>query len=139
MKNLSVLIVDDSEADRYILKRMLNELAFDISIFEMSDGESALEFMGDFEENQRKYVEGFPPLITFLDINMPIKDGYEYLSEFSTLRKKFNMEHSIVMMFTSSERQDDKDKALKYSFVKGFLIKGEFSIQDLQIAIEDQL
>jgi CheY-like chemotaxis protein len=133
------LIVDDSEADRYILKRMLNELAFDISVFEMSDVESALEFMNDFEENQRKYPEGFPPLITFLDINMPIKDGYEYLSEFSTLRKKFNMEHSIVMMFTSSERQDDKDKALKYSFVKGFLIKGEFSIQDLQIAIEDQL
>ena len=67
----------------------------------------------------------FPPIVIFLDINMPILNGFEFLDEFDVLRKRLELKACVIMMYSSSERQEDKDKAAKFDFVQDFLIKGE--------------
>ncbi|MEM7558366.1 MAG: hypothetical protein AAF394_04530 [Planctomycetota bacterium] len=56
--------------------------------FEESDGRAALEFLTDYEVNQAKYGNVYPPIIVFLDINMPRMNGLEFLDEFSNLREE---------------------------------------------------
>lgn len=137
MKKCSIMLVDDSESDRYLLKRMIGKLEIATEIFEADNGQIALDFLTNYEENSRKYSGDFPPIVIFLDINMPIMGGFEFLEEFSILRENGNdYSSSVFTMFTSSERDEDKQKAQSYDFVKGFVVKGSMSVESLQEVIE---
>ncbi|WP_166425988.1 response regulator [Paraglaciecola sp. 20A4] len=135
MKRVNVLIVDDSELDRYILKRQLKTLGVE-SIFEKDDGATALVFLQDYENNRKRYPDEFPPVIIFLDINMPIVNGFDFLEEFSKIRTQLELSACVVTMYSSSERAEDKERAYKYDFVRGFLVKGELTIDFLKETIE---
>lgn len=131
MKKINVLIVDDSEIDRYILTRHLNDIGIN-DIFQESDGESALAFLNNYDENKKKFGDDFPPVVIFLDINMPIIGGFEFLEKFKALRNEFDLNTCVIMMYSSSEREEDKEDALKYDFVKGYLTKGVFTQDELK-------
>jgi len=124
MKKVNALIVDDNELDRYILRRQLKKIGVD-NIIEKDDGSTALEFLHDYDKNASLYPEEFPPVVIFLDINMPKINGFDFLKEFSTMRTRSELASVVVCMYSSSERLEDKDKALKFDFVADFLVKGE--------------
>ncbi len=46
---------------------------------------------------------------------------------------------TVVIMFSSSPRMDDKVQAFGWKFVKDFIVKGEFSHQELDVLITDAL
>jgi CheY-like chemotaxis protein len=135
MKQVSVLIVDDSEVDRYILKRQLKEIGI-VDVFESDDGSSALDFLENYEENCKIHSKKFPPVVIFLDINMPNIGGFEFLVRFTELRNRLALKSCVIMMYSSSERVEDKEKASSFDFVKDYLIKGEMDLEELKAKIE---
>lgn len=132
MNKISVLIIDDDEVDRLVLKRDFEKTGLELAIFEKTNGVEAIEFFQDYQNNRKNYPEDFPPLITFLDINMPLMNGFEFLEQFDALRNELDVKTCIVMMFSSSEREEDKNTALNYGFVVDYLVKGEFSPLELK-------
>lgn len=128
----SVMIIDDDEIDRYLLKRKLKELELEFQIVEKTNGQEALDFFVENEQEDVDAPEGYPPQVVFLDINMPLMNGWEFLREFSSLYEKARLENSIVVMFTSSNVPEDKARLHDFVFVKGYLLKGEFSAADLK-------
>ena len=118
----SIMIIDDNREDRYILKRLIKKIRFTDTIFEFSNGKEALDFLLNYDCNFKKYPSSFPPMLIFLDINMPIMDGFEFLDHFKKIQYSEH-ELNIITMFTSSGRETEKSKALTYGFVKGFIIK----------------
>lgn len=138
MKKCSIMVIDDDKVDRYLLKRTISKLDIEVKIFEADTGKSALDFLANYEENSKLYGEDFPPLLIFLDINMPIMNGFEFLEAFSKLRAgSYDYSSSVFTMYTSSEREQDKKKVESYEFVKGFVIKGDMSPQVLQEIIDE--
>lgn len=135
MEKISVLIVDDSTVDRYILIRQLKKIGI-VDIFEKDDGSSALEFLENYEKNAITFNGKFPPVIIFLDINMPRIGGFEFLERFEQLRNRLQLKSCVIMMFSSSERPEDKERAMHFDFVKDFLTKGELSVEELKSKIE---
>ncbi len=131
MTKHAVLIVDDEEIDRYVLKRKLKQNAAISRVFEESDGGDALEFFRCYDRNAQAYPDEFPPLIVFLDIDMPKINGHQFLERFSQLREDEGLQNVSVVMFSSSERTDDIQKALSYEFVADYLVKGKFSTDEL--------
>ena len=129
------MIVDDSETDRYLLKRFLGKTDLVGDIFEVNNGKDALDFLSNFEENQKKYPDGFPPTLLFLDINMPLMDGFEFLSKYQELRDKVDDFSITIMMFSSSASKEDQNKAFSFPFVKDYLVKGAFKVEDLKAKI----
>ena len=126
MNKISVLVVDDNEIDRYILSRQLKENGIE-DIFEQNDGESALSFIAQHESNVRQFGDKYPPVVIFLDINMPIIGGFDFLEKFSALREELSLESCVIMMYSSSEREEDKRRASAFSFVKDYLVKGDLT------------
>jgi signal transduction histidine kinase/CheY-like chemotaxis protein len=63
-----VLVIDDQEADRYILRHYLED--FRCSIVEATGGEDGL-----------KLARQLKPALTLLDLNMPKIDGFEVLAQ----------------------------------------------------------
>lgn len=132
MNQYSVLIIDDNALDRYLLKRQLATLELDITVFEQEDGASALAFLGDYSANRNRYPSNFPPMILFLDITMPITDGWGFLQKFSELRTTQSFASSFVAMFTTSDREEDRANAARYPFVHDYLVKGLVEADRLQ-------
>ncbi|MBK07053.1 MAG: hypothetical protein CL920_32405 [Deltaproteobacteria bacterium] len=139
--NISTLIVDDQEADRYILQRYLKKLdtvSFS-KVFEAEDGEVALSFLKDYENNTRLYPDDFPPCLIFLDINMPIVGGFDFLEEFEALQQESRFHSIVVVMFTSSSHPSDMERAASYSCVKGYVLKDDLGSETFARTIEDAL
>jgi len=110
-KSIQVLLVEDSEADRFLFEAMLDEINEDVSVFPACDGEQARQLLTTNEVS---------PEIIFLDINMPRMNGYEFLACSESLLVEKNIQ---VYMLSSSDREQDKEEAVSYSCVKGYIQK----------------
>lgn len=126
---INALIVDDNQIDRHILKRWLKKCSFETNVVEVSDGQFALDY---FEENKGMQADGYPPSIIFLDINMPRVDGFGFLEAFSKIRDRDQLGSTVVVMFTSSPHQNDRENAFKWDFVTNYIVKGEFETQQIE-------
>ena len=69
----SVMLVDDNDTDNFIHKRVIELTGFAKNIIVKNSGKSALEFL----ESNKSNLDALPDLI-FLDINMPIVDGFVF-------------------------------------------------------------
>ncbi len=136
MSDLSVLIVDDNEVDRYLLRRQLYETGLNLEVFEEVDGGAALTFLQNFDQNSADCPDTCPPTIIFLDINMPVLTGLEFLEKFAILHRREVFRSCIVMMFTSSEQIEDMHSIERFEFVKDYLVKGSISAADLRHRVE---
>ena len=127
----SILIIDDNEVDRYLLKRMLKNTNLDIVTFEKQNGAEALEFLGDYDANRKLYPDDFPPLLFFLDINMPIMNGWDFLAEFAKLRRTTDLNSTTIVMLSSSNSEADYEKAKQFDFVSDYIVKGQHTTDEL--------
>lgn len=80
---MKILVVDDSKAARMLLTSLLTEYDKSIILLEASNGQEGLSL---FKENQ--------PDITFLDLTMPVMDGYEALEKM----KAFDSEKKVIIL-----------------------------------------
>tara|TARA_R110002050_G_scaffold173352_1_gene305516 strand:- start:33521 stop:33931 length:411 start_codon:yes stop_codon:yes gene_type:complete len=129
----TVCIIDDDPIFVYGTKVLLNyNSSFCSSVIVHEDGMEALE-------NLTAMVKGgeqLPDLI-FLDLNMPIMDGWEFLDEFVKLPIKRKPRVYIV---SSSIDKQDIEKANTYDIVKDFIVKplSESILLDLFKTIETE-
>lgn len=128
----SLMVVDDVEADRYLLKRDLEKIGYDGEIYEAENGQEALDFLLDFDSNSQRHRH-FPPEVIFLDINMPLLDGFGFLERFNQIVKKDSRYKAIViMLFTSSGQGEDIERSKQYESVRDYLLKGEINHETLR-------
>ena len=112
----SVLLVEDDAITNFLNERLLKKLNIIDHIKITHNGEEALGYMKDL------MISGsdFPDLI-FLDINMPVVDGFEFLQKYNELYSKIG-KNSIIIMLTTSTNPNDMDHLL-YSGNTDFLSK----------------
>lgn len=123
----NVMIIDDSSEDRYIISRLLKKTNLANQALEMSSGQEALTYL-ESAITQNPTAQPMPDII-FLDINMPIISGFDFLEKFHTLWEKNNCDkHTEKLagiqfyMLTSSINKSDKLRAESLR-VKGFIGK----------------
>lgn len=112
-----VLLVDDDETTNYLNERLLKEMNIAKQILVLKNGKEALDYMSRAEEAE----ENRPDLI-FLDIKMPVMDGFSFLEEYHN-RGLDAGDHVIIMMLTSSASFYDLERLKQYSRVKGHFSK----------------
>ncbi|TDS15137.1 response regulator receiver domain-containing protein [Maribacter caenipelagi] len=114
MKLKEIMLVDDNSIDNYVSKIVVEKENFTETITVKSSAIEALDYL-------KAKTDNFPELI-FLDIKMPIMDGFEFLLEFSkfTVDKK---ENSAIVMLSSSINNADMEAASNEQHVIDYLSK----------------
>jgi CheY-like chemotaxis protein len=112
-----VMLVDDNDTDNFISKRIIEINKFAKRVEIKNSGKSALQYL---EENQNK-PENLPDLI-FLDINMPIVDGFVFLFEFEMFPDELKKKCKIVIL-SSSDNKRDIEKIVDNEYVIKFITK----------------
>ncbi|MFT6267489.1 MAG: CheY-like chemotaxis protein [Alphaproteobacteria bacterium] len=134
-QRISALIVDDSETNRYLLSRQL-KVAGVTHVFEQNDGSTAIDFLEDEVKNEKLFGDNFPPSVIFLDLNMPIMDGFAFLDSYSQRMNTLSKMTSVVFIYSSSDRTDDVERAMSHKCVAGFLVKGETNLEQIKSSIQ---
>ncbi len=106
----SCMIVDDSEADQFYAKLIIESFDPTITIYQAYDGREALTKLSKLDSQ---------PDLIFLDINMPGMNGHEFLKEYDTWENK----SAVVVMLTSSSQEIDVKRSKAYNCVKRYLNK----------------
>ena len=109
MKIHSILVVDDDENDQFICEYIIRKYDPSIRILKAFDGAQALDIL------HRE-----TPNAIILDINMPVMNGFEFLDRYA---EEFEVHAPVVAMLTSSHLGKDRERAMRYSFVKSYFEK----------------
>jgi CheY-like chemotaxis protein len=114
-----VLCINDSEITLFILKRALSKSNFTEKIIEKYNGQEALNYCLGLIQNDDDLENTYPRVI-FLDLQMPVMNGYEFLQRFSTEVWHFFKETRIVISSQSLDT-DETHLAKQYPFIVDFL------------------
>jgi len=110
-------IIDDDAIAVFGLKRAMKSIGFtpDLSVFE--NGLDALEKFEKLLENDSEL-----PSLIFIDVNMPVMDGWDFMREFTKLIPcKKDLPEIYIM--TSSIDIRDVEKAKTFGLESNYLIK----------------
>ncbi len=105
MKSINILLIEDNEGDIHLLREAFEESCFNAKLNIVRNGEEAIDFIfksGDYKEVQM-------PNLILLDINIPMKNGYEILCKIKSDKRTDKI--PVIMLSTSSS-PEDKDRAL---------------------------
>ena len=107
------MIVDDNEIDIFINRKVIEFSELSATILSMNSATAALDYLKKGE---------FLPELIFLDLNMPVVDGYEFLYEYSKFPKEVKLNTRIVVL-SSSDNARDREKIAANADVMQFMSK----------------
>lgn len=95
-----ILLVDDDNDDYDVFREALEETGCEAQLFRAENGADVFEYMAD-EQSPR-------PDIIFLDLNMPVMNGWQCLAK---LKNTSGLENIPVIMYTTSSHKRDVEIA----------------------------
>lgn len=116
-KKTVICVIDDDKMYQFVVRKTLDLVEKPKKLMIFSDGEEALDYLSQ----NLSTAENLPDII-FLDINMPIMDGWDFLDEYIKLKGKPEKKITIYMV-SSSVDPVDVERAKKMSEITGYVVK----------------
>ncbi|WP_047247108.1 response regulator [Maribacter thermophilus] len=128
----SCCIIDDDPIFIYGTKRIMKDVDFCDSILVYNNGQEAYDGLREISDQGKKV----PPII-FLDLNMPIMNGWEFLDMFTKVPSN-SSENTVIYIISSSVDPRDLERVKNYKSVHNYILK-PITPNDLENVLNDIL
>lgn len=115
-KFTDVLLVEDDPITIMVCDRIIKMTSFAEKVKSCENGKIGIDYLSSLNEN------GPTPAIIFLDINMPVMNGWDFLEEFDKIKSRFKSLPRIYLLSSTVDPEDYK-KAKNFSLVRDFISK----------------
>ena len=116
-----IVCVDDDSIALMLCKKIITKIEFAKEILTFENGEQLIEYFDELFIVSKSEKVNYPKLI-FLDLNMPIMDGWQFLEEF--ISKKYHLFFDLkVIILSSTIDPDDINRSKTFPMVLGFSSK----------------
>ena len=109
-----VLLVDDDDIVNSINSVIIKHARFADEVESINNVPNAIEFLSKTKDSEDR------PEVIFLDLNMPDKDGWDFMEEYEKL--EMNGATKVIML-TSSISAKDEERASSTSHITAFISK----------------
>ena len=120
------MLIDDNDDDNFFHERTIKKFDDTIQIVIKNDGLQAINYLKEKSE-----CNALPDLI-FLDLNMPVMNGWGFLDEYEKLSADFQAK-VVVVMLTTSENPDDMKMAMKNE------VNSDFKTKPLTVSMLEEI
>ena len=111
------MIIDDSPLERFVAETVIKKSLFAEEVMSFSGPADTLAYLESLVEGAKPF-----PDVLFVDIHMPLMNGFEFLDKYVEYPDEIKRRCRVVM-FSSSEAQEDILRMKKYPVIRNFLTK----------------
>jgi len=104
LRTLNIACADDDQDDRMLFKEAIEEVRIKTNLSLFKDGKELMDYL--------TLSNAILPEIVFLDLNMPIKNGMQCLTE---IRSNGKLKNLIVAIYSTSSSEND----IEQTFING--------------------
>jgi CheY-like chemotaxis protein len=117
---LSFIIIDDGELDRFLTRKFLELTYKDVSIRSFQDAQQVLDII-----RMTPNHDSLAQTIILLDLQMPNMNGFQFVEEFEKLPPEVQKNYRVVVqtILTSKNDPDDISAILAYKAVNSVIQK----------------
>lgn len=126
----TVLLVDDDQVVHFINRKLLETSELAEYIGEAHNGVEALSFIEDFYMKTQTV-----PDVIFLDINMPVMNGFMFIEQLKTFTH-LPYEKIKIVLLSSSLHSKDKEMALQLGIVH--YLNKPLSVQNICTLLKEE-
>ncbi|MCP4458181.1 MAG: response regulator [Cytophagales bacterium] len=112
MKLKKIFLIDDDDTVNFISKRLIQRFEITDEIVAKNSVLEALDVLKVDAKN------GSLPELIFVDINMPVMDGWDFIEEFSAIGSE--VADTKIILLTSLINQSDKERADGIPIISAF-------------------
>ncbi len=115
----SVCIIDDDNIYINLVSKIIELRRLSETVIVFNNGKEAMDF---FQESIKKNENPEVPQVILLDLNMPVMDGWQFLSEFSKIRNKIGEKIDLYVVSSSIDARDI-ERAKSIDVVSDYIAK----------------
>lgn len=117
-RHQSVLLIDDNELDNFINHKTMEASHFAKTIFTATNGKSAIDFIRNLQQMENARY----PEVIFIDLNMPLMDGFQFI-EYCRTDPAIRQKNIKLVVLSSSVNEQDRTRVQSYQENIKFLNK----------------
>lgn len=108
-----IILIDDNDADNAYHEIIIRRAGFKGELVVLENGVEALRYFETADFTKPTYI--------FLDINMPMLDGFEVAERAGPLLR--DKRTVVLVMLTSSSSPNDRRRAAELDIIQGYITK----------------
>jgi len=129
-ENFDILLIDDDRTSNILHRRIIRKIDPNLKLRDCTNGEEAMQIL------QSAFDQGLPaPQLIFVDLNMPVCDGWCFADSFGTLAESWRL-HSRLYILTTSLNPEDQERTIAHPLFAGIFDKG-CSTESIRSLFED--